>query len=56
MTEQILADLEALLSRRVNSIRPIPEGHSGFTYFVDEDYVLRLPPPGRRFLLPSVPG
>jgi aminoglycoside phosphotransferase (APT) family kinase protein len=55
MTEQIRADLEAALSRRVISIRPIPEGHSGFTYFVEvEDgdgptrYVLRLPPPNAR--------
>jgi len=53
MTEQILADLEALLSRPVDSIRPIPEGHSGFTYFVDEDYVLRLPPPGARIAGPA---
>jgi len=40
---------------RVISVEPIPEGHSGFTYFVNvEDgdgphrYVLRLPPPGAR--------
>src|SRR5256885_15466735 len=44
--EKIRADLEVVLSQRVNSVRPIPEGHSGFTYFVDRDYVLRLPPPG----------
>ncbi|HXN92050.1 MAG TPA: phosphotransferase family protein [Candidatus Sulfotelmatobacter sp.] len=62
MTEQIPSDLEAacrsLLRRphlRVEDVRPIPEGHSGFTYFVTiEDggvstrYVLRLPPPNAR--------
>ena len=46
--EQIRSDLEKALSRPVKSISPIPEGHSGFTYFVDRDYVLRLPPPGAR--------
>src|SRR3989441_9410117 len=51
--EQIRADLEAALSRRVNSIRAIPEGHSGFTYFVDREYVLRLPPPGARIAGPA---
>jgi aminoglycoside phosphotransferase (APT) family kinase protein len=33
------------------SVAPIPEGHSGFTYFVTaglDRYVLRLPPPGAR--------
>src|SRR2546426_12594187 len=48
MSQQIRADVEAVLRRRVKSIEPIPEGHSGFTYFVDGDYVLRLPPPGAR--------
>src|SRR5260370_35543180 len=45
---------------RINSIGPIPEGHSGFTYFVSvEDnegptrYVLRLPPPGARIAGPA---
>ena len=45
---------------RVMSVEPIPEGHSGFTYFVDvEDddgptrYVLRLPPPGARIAGPA---
>jgi aminoglycoside phosphotransferase (APT) family kinase protein len=40
-------------SLEVTRLDPIPEGHSGFTYFVDVDgrdgagaYVLRLPPPG----------
>ena len=62
MSYQIRQDLEdqcrEKLGRpqlRVISVEPIPEGHSGFTYFVNvEDgdgpsrYVLRLPPPGAR--------
>jgi aminoglycoside phosphotransferase (APT) family kinase protein len=51
MTEQIRTDLEAALGARVLSVRAIPEGHSGFTYFVateDKEYVLRLPPPNAR--------
>ena len=50
MTAQIEADLARILGRPV-SIAPIPEGHSGFTYFVNAGstrYVLRLPPPGAR--------
>jgi aminoglycoside phosphotransferase (APT) family kinase protein len=45
---------------RITNIEPIPEGHSGFTYFVDMDdaggphrYVLRLPPPGARIAGPA---
>jgi aminoglycoside phosphotransferase (APT) family kinase protein len=45
---------------RVLSVDPIPEGHSGFTYFASlEDggetrrYVLRLPPPGARIAGPA---
>jgi aminoglycoside phosphotransferase (APT) family kinase protein len=45
---------------RVSAVDPIPEGHSGFTYFVTiEDgvgpsrYVLRLPPPGARIAGPA---
>src|SRR6202011_6090154 len=45
---------------RVTSVDPIPEGHSGFTYFVtiEDDggpsrYVLRLPPPGARIAGPA---
>ena len=60
MTEKIRADLEAVLSKRVTAIEPIPEGHSGFTYFVDAEgaagptrYVLRLPPPGARIAGPA---
>lgn len=51
MTEQIRSDLERAIGKRVLSVDPIPEGHSGFTYYVtteDGDYVLRLPPPGAR--------
>jgi len=51
MTDKIRADLEKALGHAVDSVRPIPEGHSGFTYFVstaEGDYVLRLPPPGAR--------
>src|ERR1700730_17842082 len=42
------------------AMKPIPEGHSGFTYFIDavdggDDirYVLRLPPPGARMAGPA---
>src|SRR2546429_890862 len=48
---KIRADLEAQLGTRVTSLEPIPEGHSGFTYFVTADsgeFVLRLPPPNAR--------
>lgn len=51
MSDQIRIDLEKAIGRRVLSVQPIPEGHSGFTYFVDTDsdrFVLRLPPPGTR--------
>jgi aminoglycoside phosphotransferase (APT) family kinase protein len=51
MTVQIRADLEKTIGKRVSSVEPIPDGHSGFTYFVsadDGEYVLRLPPPGAR--------
>ena len=62
MSDRIRDDLEVQcrekLGRpglRVTSVDPIPEGHSGFTYFVHVDdgadshrYVIRLPPPGAR--------
>jgi aminoglycoside phosphotransferase (APT) family kinase protein len=51
MTDRVRADLETALGARVMSVEPIPQGHSGFTYFVateEGDYVLRLPPPGAR--------
>src|SRR6266487_2437803 len=50
MTDSIGADLEKVLGKPV-SIARIPEGHSGFTYFVTaglDRFVLRLPPPGAR--------
>lgn len=64
--DRVLADLRAGLEERlralwsdaglrVTRVESIPEGHSGFTYFVDvEDgaragaYVLRMPPPGAK--------
>jgi aminoglycoside phosphotransferase (APT) family kinase protein len=62
LTEQIRADLEAQCRERLGrpnlrviAVDSIPEGHSGFTYFVTLDvgdgprrFVLRLPPPGAR--------
>lgn len=51
MNDRIRADLEKALQQRVLSVDAIPEGHSGFTYFVETEskpYVLRLPPPGAR--------
>ncbi|MHB8611602.1 MAG: phosphotransferase family protein [Candidatus Dormibacteraceae bacterium] len=67
MSDQIRQDLESQLRERlarpglrVVSVEPIPEGHSGFTYFVAVDggqgasrYVLRLPPPGARIAGPA---
>jgi aminoglycoside phosphotransferase (APT) family kinase protein len=67
MTDRIQADLEAQCRERLGrpqlrviSVEPIPEGHSGFTYFVNLDdgdgprrYVLRLPPPGARIAGPA---
>ena len=53
----IQADLERQLGRRVLGLESIPEGHSGFTYWVDleggERAVLRLPPPGARIAGPA---
>src|SRR5260370_1082796 len=68
MTTQVRVDLAPTvrytLSKRpefrLKSIELIPEGHSGFTYFVDAEdaegptrYVLRLPPPGARIAGPA---
>ena len=49
-------DLERRLGRAVGEITAIPEGHSGFTYYVDLENgqaVLRLPPPGARIAGPA---
>jgi aminoglycoside phosphotransferase (APT) family kinase protein len=56
VTDAIRADLEKALGQRVGEIAPIPEGHSGFTYYVDlsdRRAVLRLPPPGARISGPA---
>src|SRR5487761_718914 len=67
MSDRIHEDLEAQCRERLGrpglrviSIEPIPEGHSGFTYFVHIDdgagprrYVIRLPPPGARIAGPA---
>ncbi len=52
----IRADLERAIREPVLEVRPIPEGHSGFTYWVDLEQrraVLRLPPPGARIAGPA---
>ncbi|HSR23901.1 MAG TPA: phosphotransferase family protein, partial [Candidatus Eisenbacteria bacterium] len=54
--QRIRADLERFLDEPVRSVRVIPEGHSGFTYWVDLDgrrAVMRLPPPGARIAGPA---
>jgi aminoglycoside phosphotransferase (APT) family kinase protein len=56
VVEVIRADLERRLGHPVGEITPIPEGHSGFTYYVDAGdgrSVLRLPPPGARIAGPA---
>jgi aminoglycoside phosphotransferase (APT) family kinase protein len=57
VSDRIKADLASQLGARVVAVDPIPEGHSGFTYFVTMDggtrYVLRLPPPGARIAGPA---
>src|SRR3989440_12567412 len=54
--ERIRKDLGAQIKEDVREVRPIPEGHSGFTYWVDLDgrrAVMRLPPPGARIAGPA---
>ena len=54
--ERIRADLAAQIKEPVREVRPIPEGHSGFTYWVELEGrrgVLRLPPPGARIAGPA---
>src|SRR5437773_5538769 len=55
-TSPIWADLEGQLGARVLSLEAVPEGHSGFTYFVKAEsgeFVLRIPPPGTRIAGPA---
>ena len=54
--ERIRQDLAAQIKEPVREVRPIPEGHSGFTYWVELEgrrAVLRLPPPGARIAGPA---
>jgi len=54
--ERIRSDLAGQIEEPVRAVRAIPEGHSGFTYWVDLDGhrgVLRLPPPGARIAGPA---
>jgi len=54
--ERIRHDLAAQIEEPVRAVRAIPEGHSGFTYWVELDGhrgVLRLPPPGARIAGPA---
>src|SRR5260370_21360803 len=54
--ERIASDLAAQIKEPVRAVRAIPEGHSGFTYWVELDGrrgVLRLPPPGARIAGPA---
>ena len=56
MSERIRADLERALGEPVRGVQIIPQGHSGFTYWVDLDgrrAVMRLPPPGARIAGPA---
>jgi aminoglycoside phosphotransferase (APT) family kinase protein len=56
VSDAIRADLSRELGEPVGEILPIPEGHSGFTYFVElpgRRAVLRLPPPGARISGPA---
>ena len=54
--ERIRNDLAAQIKEPVHAVRAIPEGHSGFTYWVELEGrrgVLRLPPPGARIAGPA---
>jgi aminoglycoside phosphotransferase (APT) family kinase protein len=54
--ERIRNDLAGQIKEPVRALLPIPEGHSGFTYWVELDGrrgVLRLPPPGARIAGPA---
>ena len=57
-TDRLREDLQARcrelgIELTISAVNPIPEGHSGFTYFVETEgggprLVLRVPPPGAR--------
>jgi aminoglycoside phosphotransferase (APT) family kinase protein len=54
--ERIRQDLAAQIKEPVREVLAIPEGHSGFTYWVELEGrrgVLRLPPPGARIAGPA---
>ena len=54
--ERIRHDLAEQIEEPVRAVRAIPEGHSGFTYWVELNGhrgVLRLPPPGARIAGPA---
>jgi len=54
--ERIRKDLAPQIKEPVRAVRAIPEGHSGFTYWVELEGrrgVLRLPPPGARIAGPA---
>ncbi len=54
--ERIRNDLAVQIKEPVREVRPIPEGHSGFSYWVELEGrrgVLRLPPPGARIAGPA---
>jgi len=54
--ERIRSDLAGQIEEPVRAVRAIPEGHSGFTYWVELNGhrgVLRLPPPGARIAGPA---
>jgi aminoglycoside phosphotransferase (APT) family kinase protein len=54
--DRLRDDLQRFLGEPVRGVAPIPEGHSGFTYWVDLDgrrAVMRLPPPGARIAGPA---
>lgn len=56
LEEVIRADLQTQIGQPVRDLRSIPEGHSGFSYWVETDHspmVLRLPPPGARLAGPA---
>src|SRR5438309_11176783 len=53
---RIRDDLAGAIGERVLDLQPIPQGHSGFTYWVElggRRAVLRLPPPGARIAGPA---